>query len=408
MTDSTQLNYMIVDGVLGDFVQEIAAYIDKLDPPADEKSSFENYTTGLMESESEDDQARTFLAVAEKSAVLANAPEKEFESAYNLVLHILTFSPNLTEVLPVVLKNLTSSSKAEPLQVLSVLANLFNILPTNSPLRYNVFTSILSFADQTKNIHLLISQLKQLPQWLNDWGVDEANKKDVYYRVSEILASADSEESHKYLLKAVSTLKAGSDESTILSKKLVITYLVAEAVYDFDDIFALEAVQGLQTSEKDVFKLLEIVSNGDYASYKSFTKSSVDSITEEQWIVLEKKVKVLALGSVVYKASQNARTISYKDIAQAIDVSDDEIEEWVIDTIRAGLVEGRLSQNDQEFDIHRASPVGQFGVEQWSTILNRLDTWKASLKDVLDVVRSARENAQRENVGKFRHNNVTA
>jgi translation initiation factor 3 subunit M len=65
--------------------------------------------------------------------------------------------------------------------------------------------------------------------------------------------------------------------------------------------------------------------------------------------------------------------------------------------IRAGLVEGKLSQLNQTFLIHR-STYRVFGEKQWREVATRLDTWRESLRGVLEVVKRERESVaiQRE------------
>lgn len=68
---------------------------------------------------------------------------------------------------------------------------------------------------------------------------------------------------------------------------------------------------------------------------------------------------------------------------------------WVIDVIRAGLVEGKLSQLNQTFLIHR-STYRAFGERQWKEVADRLDGWKSSLEGILEVLRAAREQHQHQ------------
>lgn len=79
----------------------------------------------------------------------------------------------------------------------------------------------------------------------------------------------------------------------------------------------------------------------------------------------------------------------------ALQVPSEDVEIWVIDTIRAGLVEGKLSQLNQVFLVHRCS-YRVFGEKQWVEVQGRLDTWRASLEGVLGVVRGERERMVRE------------
>lgn len=394
-------NYMVVDGVLKDLVDEIASYFDKIDPPVEGKASFTSFIEErIIETPEGSDetpqQEEIFTAIAEKSAVLSKAPEREFEAQYNLVLHILTFSSNLTAILPILLKNLSTSPAYPngPNLSLAVLTNLFNILPISSPLRYQVFLAILESAAVTNNVSLVVSQIKHLPTRLKEWNVSEEATQDLYIKISVLLTSSNDDlTAYQYLLSAVTS---ASSSTFPLSSKLVQTAIQAEAIYDFDDLFALEAVQNLKLTENILFSLLEIVATGDYAAFKAFKTKNPDFLVDNKFNVeqLERKVRILALARTGSQATQ--KTIPYSTFAQAIEVSVEEVEHWIIDAIRAGLIEGRLSQISQSFALHGATPVGQFGSQEWKLVASKLDSWKSSLKEILEVLKSARENAAKE------------
>ena len=98
-------------------------------------------------------------------------------------------------------------------------------------------------------------------------------------------------------------------------------------------------------------------------------------------------MRLLTLASLA--ASTPSRSLPYAHIARALQVPAEDVEMWVIDVIRAGLVEGKLSQLNQTFLIHR-STYRVFGEKQWTEVQGRLDTWRGSLNAVLEVVRSER------------------
>jgi len=78
---------------------------------------------------------------------------------------------------------------------------------------------------------------------------------------------------------------------------------------------------------------------------------------------------------------------------------------WVIDSIRSGLVEGKLSQQRQEFLIHR-STYRVFGENQWREVASRLETWRSSLVNVLAVIRSQKEEFIREKEAELNGTNM--
>jgi translation initiation factor 3 subunit M len=106
---------------------------------------------------------------------------------------------------------------------------------------------------------------------------------------------------------------------------------------------------------------------------------------------LHRKMRLLTLASLA--ASTSSRELEYKRISKALQVPPEDVEMWVIDVIRAGLVEGKLSQQKQMFLVHRTT-YRVFGEKQWREVATRLDTWKESLRGVLDVVRRERQQAE--------------
>ena len=108
---------------------------------------------------------------------------------------------------------------------------------------------------------------------------------------------------------------------------------------------------------------------------------------------LQTKMRLLTLASLA--SSTPSRSLPYATIASALGIADSEVEKWVIDTIRAGLVEGKLSQLRSEFLVHRAT-YRVFGEKQWAEVQGRLFVWRRSLEGVLSVIRTERERYARE------------
>ena len=89
-------------------------------------------------------------------------------------------------------------------------------------------------------------------------------------------------------------------------------------------------------------------------------------------------------------ANASSRELPYSVVTRRLHIPSEEVELWVIDVIRAGLVEGKLSQLNQTFLIHR-STYRSFGKSEWQEIGLRLETWRESLRNILEVVKGARE-----------------
>jgi len=304
---------------------------------------------------------------------------------------------------------ITSSAQHGPSLAIMALTTIFNILPLASESRYHVFLAILKVIKSTFSSHAfeaLIPQLEvNVPNWLSAWQLDDEDARNLHVAIADVAsATAHNDLAYKYLLNALETISSASAseaESQALAKRTLIAALTNPSVIDFTALAASEAIQGLRRSESNLFDLLEIFSSDDYSSYTDFLETnslSALSIPESAAEVLSTKIRLLTLATIA--ASSPTRSVPYSAIASALQVPSEDVEMWVIDAIRAGLIEGKLSQLKQEFLVQRAT-YRVFGEKQWAEIQGRLMVWRRSLESVLTVVRNEREKFAREGMGSY-------
>jgi translation initiation factor 3 subunit M len=201
-------------------------------------------------------------------------------------------------------------------------------------------------------------------------------------------------EAYNYLIRALRTLtteEASSPTAQDLALRALRTALNYPSHFDFQDLISLDPIQALRKSHPIYFELLEIFNAENLDDYNDFNDEH-DGWLESQLGLdqsrLYRKMRLLTLASLA--ASIPTRALPYSKIASALQIPEQDVEMWVIDVIRAGLVEGKLSQQKQLFLIHR-STYRVFGEKQWIEVATRLETWRESLKGVLEVVKRERE-----------------
>ena len=237
-------------------------------------------------------------------------------------------------------------------------------------------------------------QLKNLDSWVAQWESDEEDQRKLYLSIADVAEEAgEDEQSYLYLLRTLRTIptdEVTSEEAHTLSVRALKSALLHPTHFDFQDLTAVDAIQALRKSDSTFFELLEIF-NADLLDDFNDFKDEHDSWLEEQGLdnpILYRKMRLLTLASLA--ASTQSRSLPYQHIAKALQIPSEDVEMWVIDVIRAGLVEGKLSQLNQTFLIHR-STYRVFGEKQWIEVQGRLDTWRSGLEGVLAVVKQERE-----------------
>lgn len=240
---------------------------------------------------------------------------------------------------------------------------------------------------------LLRPQLKNLDAWLLAWETDEEDQRKLFLEIAHVAADAGEEsESYTYLLRALRTIppdEVSTPESHSLAIRALKAALTHPSHFDFQDLTASDPIQALRKSDPEWYELLETFNADTLDDYNDFCESH-DSFLSDSGLnadILYRKMRLLTLASLA--ASTPSRSLPYAHVARALQVPPEDVEMWVIDVIRAGLVEGKLSQLNQTFLIHRTT-YRVFGEKQWTEVQGRLDTWRGSLNAVLEVVRSER------------------
>lgn len=329
-------------------------------------------------------------------------------------MHLTRQTKDPSIFLPRIVGYLTSPIRSSPHHgaalALTVLSTVFNTLPRTDASRFHVFLGILAVIRQAgaggagaaaPAFDALKTQLRtQLPKWIVEWRLDEAEQQRLHLAISDAATDAgDAELSYAHLLAALGTVPAGSAAASptaaALAERALLAALTLPFVFDFAPLTTSEAVQALRGTggaQAALFDLLELFAADTLEAYDDFVAAtplaSVHPTLAQASDALATKMRLLTLASAA--AASPTRSLAYDEIATALRVPRPEVEKWVIDTIRAGLVEGKLSQARAEFLVQRAT-VRVFGERQWAEVQGRLAVWRRSLERVLAVVRSEKD-----------------
>ncbi|KAK3395870.1 eukaryotic translation initiation factor 3 subunit M [Sordaria brevicollis] len=385
---------IFVDGTFAELAQEMADFVqvgEQVQP--------------LLEQDKRED---ALDLIVKASHSLNAAPEKDFTPAYNLLIHLVLQSEEPKKYLPTLCGNLLKPITSSPTHGFTLASNalttIFNLLDKTNPLRFNVFMQIVRFIRQNSQFDLLKPRLKNVEGWLQEWKSDSESQRKLYVEVSDAANDGgDQEESYFYLLKALATFdrdnqeEVTSEEAQKLSLRALRMAISSPTRFDFNDLRSLPSVQALSDSHPVYSQLLDIFTEQDLEDYNDFRDEHQGWIENEKLDheKLQRKMRLLTFASLA--ASTPNREIPYASIAKALQVSDEDVEMWTIDVIRSKLVEGRLSQKQKVFLVHRTT-YRVFGEKQWRELGTRVDQFKTVVDRLVGVVRKAQTDveAQRE------------
>jgi translation initiation factor 3 subunit M len=191
------------------------------------------------------------------------------------------------------------------------------------------------------------------------------------------------------LLSALSV--APSSEASALAIKTLRAAISIPNIFDFQELASLPCVQQFQKEKDPAYDFLQVFLTGNLETYRTFTKSHpswlADNRTSPTILTnidideskAQRKIRLLTLATL---SNTPSRTLPYSKIVSSLDIPEDDVEVWLIDIIRAGLVEGKLSQARQELLVHR-STYRTFGRSEWEDLEARLEDWKVALEGIL-------------------------
>ncbi|KAF2725635.1 PCI-domain-containing protein [Polychaeton citri CBS 116435] len=394
-------NLSLVEGAFEELVQELAVYLDSL---RGEGSTVASEIAPLIaksegeEGPKEADRDGVLKKIVTAASALNKAPERELQAAYNLLIHLITYASDpdifIARVCQYLSQPVTSSAHNSTGLVLGILASLFNAVEPDDETRFNILLAINSTISNSGNYETLRPQLKNLDGWIAEWELEPDNQRKLFLTISESAAAADeTADTYTYLLKALRTTQSSpsTDEARELGLRALKLALLNEKHFDFQDLTSLDSIQALRKSDPVWLELLELFSAENFDDFQDFKEANGSFLSDEglDEDVLDRKSRLLTLASLAAQASQT-RQLPYSSIAKALQVPSEDVEMWVIDSVRSGLVEGKLSQQKQEFLIHR-STYRVFGDHQWREVASRLENWRSSLTNVLAIIRQQKE-----------------
>ncbi|KZT05631.1 PCI-domain-containing protein [Laetiporus sulphureus 93-53] len=403
-TDSVSV---FAEGTFSEQIRELVDYLARGRPEEERPAYVQPFTDILETAEGqpaiEEDEARrknVFTMVLGEVNGLGDGSEKEIEGFFNLLFaHFITLLPLDSSDAKARLVSLLQTIAGSPDQSIikyRILSNFFNALPRRSNLRLLVYKTLLELASTHDELELLGLSRGDVEKWASEWDISVEEKSEFLQSVaSAYTKSGQPEIAFGYTLSYVRSLPSSSPNAQTAAVDAIVDALRLPLYFDFDAFFRLDAV--VAAKDHELFSLLQIFLNDGLPEYKAWEEGHADAFAKYglERPQLERKVRLLSLATLGF---QNiGHHLPYSTIASTLQVEQSDVERWVIDVIRAGLLSGRLSQTSQTLHVTRAG-IRAFERPQWELLEKRLLAWKTGLAGVLDVIADARRKGGAEAV----------
>ncbi|GAO13785.1 uncharacterized protein UV8b_03985 [Ustilaginoidea virens] len=386
-----QPQLLFVDGSFEELAKEMAEYL----------KSEEAVQLLSKDKVSKEDVLAKLVAA---SPGLSTVAEKEYTAASNLLIYLVLQSAESKKYLQTLCGNLAKVPVNSPVHgpglSLNALTTVFNLLPEEDGIRARIFLEIVKFLRAHGLFDSLRPYLDKLGDWLASWDAGEELERMAYENVAEAALEAGEEATgYEFILRALRTFDAddrddvASEDAQRLSLRAVKMALLSNTYFLFQDLRSIPSVQALGDSHPVYAQLLDIFAEQDLEDYNDFNEEHEGWVEQQRldYGKLHRKMRLLTFASLA--AATPSREIEYAKISKALQIPLEHVEMWVIDVIRAGLVEGKLSQQRKEFLVHKVT-YRVFGQKQYQELSTRVDHWRATLQNVLAVLRQEQVSAK--------------
>ncbi|KAL2561078.1 hypothetical protein AAZV13_20G061200 [Glycine max] len=270
--------------------------------------------------------------------------------------------------------------------------SLYNLLETPY-CQFYVYMKLLNLAVDGKVTEHIIPSFNKIDNFLKDWKIGIPEQRELFLAVSNILKEnkSMSKDAFKFLTSYLATFSG--DDSHVLSEakeeaaRAIVEFVRAPDVFQCD-LLDLPAVTQLEKDAKYalLYQLLKIFLTQRLDAYLDYHAAN-STLLKSYGLVHEECIAKMRLLSLVDLSSDGSGQIPYELIRDTLQISDDEVELWVVRGLTANLIDCKMDQMNQVVVVsHPTERV--FGQHQWQALRTKLVTWRGNIANVISTIQA--------------------
>ncbi|XP_068654119.1 uncharacterized protein [Aristolochia californica] len=335
------------------------------------------------------------LMLTSADLVCSRVSEKDLECIFTIICNLVTKAQTLDEALEMaklISAKVTQQPNDKPALRLKILFNLYNQLE-NPYSRFFVYTKALQLAVNGKVTEHIIPSFKKMDGFLKEWNIGTLDQRELFLSISNILRENKSagKDLFNFLAKYLATF-SGEDAYTMSEAKEEAARAIIEFVKAPDmfqcDLLEMPAVGQLEKDAKYalVYQLLKIFLTQRLDAYLDFHAAN-STLLKSYGLVHEDCITKMRLMSLADLGMDESGEIPYAAIKDALRITDDEVEFWVVKAITTKLFDCKMDQMNQTVIVSRCTE-RVFGIEHWSTLRSKLGMWRSNIANVISTIQT--------------------
>jgi len=296
---------------------------------------------------------------------LLSGNDSDIQGRFTLIAYLLNSKKNsdLTLSLIRALSSVTESSRAA-MQALSL---LYDAIPEGS-LKFAIFKAILAQAKNADLLNMILPHLQKIENFSKDWtDVASEEKQEFYWEISQLSINESLKAKFiKMLISETSDLPQAHFEEAISQ---LISYSDASEI---TSTLSLPCINKITGQFAELIKILQEVSVSKYLAFRQSNEEYLASKGFNADKCLD-TIRVLALCDL----AKHHEEFSYSEAAQQLQVSEEEIDDWVVKSVTFNLLDARIDEVEKK--IKATKNTTDQDEKYWENIHHLLEGWEKNL-----------------------------
>lgn len=262
---------------------------------------------------------------------------------------------------------------------LRVLSVLFHGLEPVSPTRYTVYHALVQVAGQVEQIKSVFTDLDKMRAQLAPCKPNNEQMQKLLRILHEaLLNSRESELASKVMVELLSTYTTeNASQAREEAQRCIVASLADPNTFLLDHLLTLQPVKVLEGAL--LHDLLTIFVTEKLSAYTKFYEEKKDFV-EGLGLKHEQNVRKMRILTFMQLA-ENAAELPFDMLEKQIQLSETEVEEFVMEVLKTKLVRARIDQLNRKVlvssTMHRT-----FGKQHWQQLRELMTTWRSHLRQV--------------------------
>merc|ERR1711971_1230259 len=266
---------------------------------------------------------------------------------------------------------------------LKVMWSLYQSLDESSPMRFHVYSYLVQIAGRTGQIGLVFKDVDAFRLQITSNPPPNDQLQKLLRHLHEVLRTAKkSERASEVMIMLLGTYTTeNASQAREEAQRCIVASLADPETFLLDHLLQLKPVKFLEGEL--IHDLLKIFVSEKLEAYQKFYENRREfvnnlGLTHEDNI---KKMKLLTFMQLAETKSE----IRFGEIQQHMQISEAEVEEFLIDVLKTKLVRAKIDQGNQV--IHVSSTMHRtFTKEHWHKLHTLLINWRSNLHTVREQV----------------------